>query len=574
MQILRVNTRTKSIQSEALSNEWLLYGNRGLIDEILVREVPPNCEPLGRHNKLVFASGPLAVTTISCAQRISAGAKSPLTGGIKEANAGGIASLLLAQHGIRALVIEDKPEEKTSLNILVIGNEQYDFVCGDDYRSLETTATTKALHDRYGNKSAIICIGPAGEMLMSAAGIVVSDMDGNASRHCARGGLGAVMGSKGLKAIVIRNDGTYRVQVKRPDMYREAVREYVNLLRTAPQTSIAYPKYGTPGVLQTINYIGALPSYAFRSGQFDKVEGITGEAVHQLIVKRGGEGTPTHRCMPGCLIQCSNIFPDEEGKQKVASFEFETLALLGSNLGIGDLDTIAELNRLCNEYGLDTIEIGATLGVYMDVGLAEFGDGASAINLVKEIGRGTLIGKILGEGAAITGRVFKSLRVPAVKGQSMAGHEPRSIKGMSVTYATSPMGADHTAGVTSRAKIDHLDPRIQMEVSRNVQVKIATVDTLGLCMFATTAGPEIPSLIVRMLNGLYGTDVNDSLFETLGKAVILMEREFNIKAGISAGADTMPEFMKEEPIPPHNAVSDIPEKHYSEFWDEKFWHSS
>lgn len=571
MKILRANTRTKIITEEVLPQDWLVYGNRGLIAKILLNEVPPPCEPLGRHNKLIFANGPLAVANISSAQRLSAGAKSPLTGGIKESNGGGIGALRLAQHGIRALVIEDKPEEKDSLDILVISKENYEFTSGKEYKSQETTTITKILQEKYGKDAAIICIGPAGEMLMSTAGIVISDIDGNPSRHCARGGLGAVMGSKGLKAIVIKNEGKYKEVIQQPENYKAALKEYIAELRSAHQTSVAYPEYGTAGIIPTIDNMGAMPSYAFRSGSFDKVEDITGEALRQLILERGGEGKTTHACMPGCVIRCSNIFPDKSGKQKVVSLEYETMVLMGSNLGISNLDTIAELNRLCNEYGLDTVEIGAAIGVYMDVGLVEFGDETSAINLVIEIGRGTLLGKVLGEGSVLTGRVFKSLRVPAVKGQSMAAHEPRSIKGMSVTYATTPMGADHTAGVTTRAQVDHLDPNVQMEVSRNTQVKVAAVDTLGLCLFATTAGPKIPLLMVKMLNGLYGTDFNESLFETLGKNVIIMEREFNIKAGFNEADDRMPEFMREEPMPPHNTVSDITDEHYHSFWDKDFW---
>jgi len=569
--ILRVNMKEKSITEEKLPYEWQIYGNRGLIGKILLNEVPPTCEPLGHKNKLIFANGPLASTRISSSGRISAGAKSPLTGGIKEANSGGIVGYRLAKQGIRALVIEEKPEDKEALYILRIGKDKYQLDCAAEYKMMGTHDLVQKLFKKYGRDSGIICIGPAGEMLMSAAGIVNTDMDGNPSRLCARGGLGAVMGSKGLKAIVIENDGTFELKISDSEKFNSALKDYINEIRTAHQTSIGYPMYGTAGIIPTINKMGGLPAFAFRSGFFDKADEISGERLRELIIERGGEGIPTHSCMPGCLIRCSNIFPDKSGKKKIASFEYETIAMLGSNLGISGFDDIAELNYLCNDYGLDTIEMGATLGVYMDLGLADFGDPKIAKELLEEIGQGTLLGKILGEGSAITARIFKSLRAPVTKGQSIPAHEPRSIKGMSVTYATSPMGADHTAGVTTRAQVNHLDPNIQMELSRNLQVKLAAFDTLGLCLFVTAAGAKIPSLVVKMLNGIYGTDYGPEFIENLGKEVILTEREFNIKAGFNEADDRMPEFMLEEPMPPHNAVSDIPDEHYKKFWDPMFW---
>lgn len=569
--ILRVNMKEKRIVREELPQGLILYGNRGLIGKILSKEVPATCEPLGRHNKLVLANGPLASVSISSSGRVSAGAKSPLTGGIKEANSGGIVGFRLARQGIRALIIEEKPENKDDLFILRISKDATELVDAKEYKMMGTHELVQRLFERYGEKCGISCIGPAGEMLMASAGIANTDMDGNPSRFSGRGGLGAVMGSKGIKAIVIENDGNHKLEIKNRERYRAALKDYINEIRNAPQTSVGYPLYGTAGIIPTISVMGALPSYAFRKGSFEKADEISGERLRELILERGGEGTPTHACMPGCLVRSSNIFPDKTGKKVVASLEYETLCLCGSNLGISNLDDIAELNYLCNDYGLDSIETGATIGLYMDLGLADFGNAEAAKNLVKEIGKGTLLGKVLGEGSAITARIFKSLRAPVVKGQSIAAHEPRALKGMSVTYATTPMGADHTTAVTTRVQKNQLDPNIWMEYSRDLQVKIAAFDTLGLCMFITTAGPKIPGLVVEMLNGIYGTDYTTDFLEIIGKDVIYTEKEFNTKAGISAADDRMPEFMREEPFPPHNTVADIPQEHYDKFWDRSFW---
>lgn len=554
-----------------LPPKLMFYGNRGLIAKIMAEEVAPDCEPLGRHNKLIIANGPLATASISCSGRVSAGAKSPLTGGIKEANSGGIMGYRLASLGIRALIIEDKPENKDDLFILHISEGNAELVNANDYKMIGTHELTQRLHQRYGPKCGISCIGPAGEMLMASSGIANTDMDGNPSRFSARGGLGAVMGSKGLKAIVVEDYKKIKPSIRNEEKYKKALKQYVEEIRGAYQTSVGYTLYGTAGSLPTVSEIGALPTYAFRRGSFEKVDEISGEKLRETILERGGKGRATHACMPGCLIRCSNIYPDRDGRPVVASLEYETLSLCGSNLGISDLDHIAEINYLCNDYGLDTIEIGATIGVYMDLGLAEFGDAEIAKKLVREIGTGTLLGKILGEGAAITARIFKSQRAPVVKGQSIAAHEPRALKGMSITYATSPMGADHTAGVTTRAEMDHQDPNIWLEYVRDLQVKIAAIDTLGLCMFITTAGPKIPALVVEMLNGIYGTDHGPDFIASLGKDVIWTEKEFNAKAGLSAAHDKMPEFMLEEPFPPHNAVSDIPKQHYKKFWEPSYW---
>ena len=571
MKILRINMRSKSVKEEILPQEWMLLGNRGLIDKIMLDEVPPTCEPLGQKNKLIFANGPLAMSRISSSGRISAGGKSPLTGGIKESNSGGISGYRMAQQGIRALIIEDIPEEKEALYLLHIHNGQAALFNAEEYKGLNTDQLTEKILEKYGKDCGVMCIGYAGEMMLSSAGIVNLDHDQNNSRLCARGGLGAVMGSKRLKAIVIQNDRIFVTPVADNARLSAAIKDYLNVLRTTPRTGVGYPEYGTAVNILTNNAMGAFPSYAFRSGSFEGVEEVSGEKLRDTILTRGGEGMTTHACMPGCIIRCSNVFADKFGKKVVASLEYETISLLGTNLGIGNLDDIAVLNSSCNNYGIDTIEVGAAIGVYMDLGLASFGDTKRAIELVNEIGQGTVLGRVLGEGSAITARIFKSLRAPTVKGQSMAAHEPRAIKGMSVTYATSPQGADHTAAVTTSAKIDHNDPTIQMEFSRNLQVKIASFDTLGFCLFASVGGPQIPGIIVEMINSIYGTNLTADFFTSLGKEVIWMEHQFNLKAGLNVVHDDMPEFMTEEPVHPVNNISDIPKDHYQRFWDESFW---
>ncbi|MBC7325410.1 MAG: aldehyde ferredoxin oxidoreductase, partial [Moorella sp. (in: Bacteria)] len=241
--------------------------------------------------------------------------------------------------------------------------------------------------------------------------------------------------------------------------------------------------------------------------------------------------------------------------------EYETIGMFGANLEIDDLDTIARCNYLCNDLGLDTIETAVAIGLAMQAGVLPFGDRAGVLNLLPAIGRGTtVLGRVLGQGAAVTGRVLGVTNIPAVKGQALPAYDPRSLKGIGVTYATSPMGADHTAGPTARAKVDHLNPQGQVELSRRVQLNSAIYDNLGLCLFVTAAVGARPQILADLLNARYGWQWGvEDLFE-LSKKTILMEREFNRRAGFTPAHDRLPEFFCTEPLPETNSVFDVPQE--------------
>jgi aldehyde:ferredoxin oxidoreductase len=302
--------------------------------------------------------------------------------------------------------------------------------------------------------------------------------------------------------------------------------------------------------------LGGLPTRNFSSGRFEGAETISGEQMRDLLLKRGGKSETTHACMAGCVIQCSNTYGGEDGKAIVSPLEYETIGLLGSNLGIADLDTIARVNREVSDLGLDTIDMGAALGVAAEAGLMKFGDGDRALELLGEIRKGTPLGRILGHGAAVAGRVFGVLRVPVVKGQAMSAYEPRAIKGTGTTYATSPQGADHTAGNTVRAKVDHRDAKANIATSRAAQINMAGFDTLGACIFAGFGFMVNPEVIPDLLSARYGWQVGSDILQVLGKETISLEREFNRRAGFTAADDRIPEYMRTEPLPPHNSVFD------------------
>jgi aldehyde:ferredoxin oxidoreductase len=566
--IWRVNVRARTLNLEPVPETWQRLGGRGLLDRILLDEVDATCDPLGPGNKLIFAPGLLVGHMLSSTDRISVGGKSPLTGGIKESNAGGRTGLHMAHMGIHALILEDQPAED-GFWVLHLSLNGAKWEKAGDVAGLGVYETAPRLLEKYGDKVAIALIGPGGEMKMKSAGIQNLDKDRVPSRINARGGLGAVMGSKSIKAIVFDHAGGQKPPIARPEAFKAAQKDYTKSVLEHPQ-SASYRDYGTAAMAHMSDGFGGLPTRNFSNGHFEQVDEISGETLRDFILARGKPGDPSHACMAGCTIRCSNIFAGEDGKIIVSPLEYETIGLMGSNLGISSLETIGRLNWEANDLGLDSIEVGAALGVAAEAGLLAFGDGEKALALVEEIRQGTELGRTLGNGAVATGEKYGVERVPAVKGQAMSAYEPRAIKGTGVTYATAPQGADHTCGLTIRAKINHLDPSVQVEVSRAAQYNNAGYDTLGACSFAGFGYAATPDAVIkRLLSARYGwDDLPDNLLAELGKQTIKMEREFNRRAGFTARDDRLPAWMTREPLPPHNSVFDVPEEELDRIFEE------
>jgi len=559
MNIWRVNMQNQQVSKEATPETWRHLGGRGLIAKILVEEVPGTCDPLGPKNKLIFAPGLLVGHRLSSCDRISVGTKSPLTGGVKEANAGGRTGLQLTYLGIKALIIESAPTGKDFF-ILYLSQDKIELLRADELVGKGVYETTALLTKAFGEKAAIALIGPGGEMKLSSAGIQNVDKDGVPSRINARGGVGAVMGSKGLKAIVIDSSTGSPPELFNEGGFKEAQKEFQKALLAHPQTTV-YSDYGTAAMTLMTNGFGAIPTRNFSSGQFEHAEKISGETMREMLLKRGGKSQTSHACMAGCIIRCSNVFADESGKNEIVSpLEYETIGLMGSNLGIGDLDWIARLNWEVNDLGLDSIEIGAALGVAAEGGIFEFGNGKAALKLLIEFRSGSPLGRLIGSGAETTGKVLGVKRIPAVKGQAMSAYEPRVIKGTGVTYATSPQGADHTCGLTIRAKVDHQDPKGQAKLSQRAQVNMAGYDSLGACIFAGFGFASVPQTIKALINTRYGLSVGDDILHQLGKETLEMEREFNRLAGFTQADDRLPEWMYSEPVPPNNPIFDVPDE--------------
>ena len=566
--ILRVNMTNLTAIYEEVPEKYRLLGGRGLTSTIVADEVDPTCHPLGPSNKIVFAPGLVSGTAAPSSGRLSVGAKSPLTGGIKEANAGGISSQKMAHLGLKAIVVEGEPPEKKTY-ILRVTKNTAELIPADDLAGKGTYETNAILWERYG-KTGIIGIGPAGERLMTNAGVSTNDMENGPGRYAGRGGLGAVMGAKGLKAVVLDDSGVRDIEIKDPEGFKIAARKLTDALREHPVTSQTLPSYGTAVLINVLSEAGGLPTRNFSSGRFEGAAKTSGEAIAELVKARGGVGKMGHPCHPGCVIQCSNIVPRADGTLACAPVEYEPDWALGANCGIDSLDDIATLNYICNDVGLDAIEAGVTIGVAMEAGLLEFGDGKAAIELLKEVGKDTPLGRILGQGAAFTGRAFGVRRIPVVKGQGMPAYEPRAVKGIGVTYITSPMGADHTAGyavapeiLSVGGKADPLSAQGKAALSRDFQVTTAFLDSTGYCLFIAFAILDIPSGfdgMVGTVNAMYGVDWTAADVARVGREILRTERRFNELAGFSKGMDRVPEFMKYEKLPPHNTVFDVPEE--------------
>lgn len=558
MKIWRIDMAEKKLSREAVPERWERLGGRALSAQILVDEVPPACEPLGEKNKIIFAPGLLVGHRLSSCDRISIGGKSPLTGGIKESNAGGRTGFELAHLGIKALIIEGQSEQE-GLLLIRLSSEGAQFEEAGELSGLGVYQTAASLLERYGKRVAISLIGPGAEMELISSGIQNVDKDGVPSRIAARGGLGAVLNAKGVKAIIIDSAGGDKPDLVDEGAFRAAQKVYNKALMGHSQTH-TYADYGTAAMTSMCNAYGALPTRNFSAGQFENADKLSGEHMRKLLLERGGESETTHACMSGCVIRCSNVFGGPDGKAIVSPLEYETIGLLGSNLGIEDLDMVARLNWEANDLGLDSIELGAALGVAAEAGLMEFGDGIRALELVAEIRNNTPLGRIIGSGADAVGREYNVKRVPTVKGQAMSAYDPRAIKGTGVTYATSPQGADHTAGLTIRADVDHTDPEGQAKLSIEAQIKMAGYDSLGACLFAGFGYAVSTSSIPDLLNARYGWQVDEDILLELGRTTLKLEREFNSGAGFSAKDDRIPEWMTEEPLSPTNAVFDVPEE--------------
>ena len=570
--IFRVNMADLTTSIEDVPADWAGHGGRGLTSTIVSAEVEPTCHPLGQNNKLVFAPGLLSGTAAANSGRLSIGAKSPLTGTIKESNSGGTAAQLFAKADCKALIVEGLPKADSWYSLALTPDgvtitEEKELIGQGNF------AVVQALENRIDGKHGLLSIGQAGEMRLASANISIKDPDGSL-RSCGRGGLGAVMGAKKIKFITVDpKDG--KVAIANPDAFKDANRIFAKALVDHP-VSQALGQYGTNVLTNIINESGGFPTQNFTKGQFEGHESISGETMHDTIKERGGK--VKHGCHQGCVIQCSQIYNDADGKKLTAGFEYESIWAMGADCCVDNLDLIAKADRIMDDIGIDTIETSVAMGVAMEAGVLPFGDGAGICKLLTEdIAKGTGIGRIIGNGAGSVGRAFGITRVPVVKNQAIPAYDPRAIKGIGITYATSTQGADHTMGYTIATnilnvggKVDPLTKEGQVELSRNLQIATAAIDSTGMCLFIAFAALDdekcLPAL-VDLLNARFDLSLTGDDVVSLGQHILKTERAFNTAAGFTSADDRLPEFFYNEPLPPHNVVFDFSGEEIDTFWN-------
>jgi aldehyde:ferredoxin oxidoreductase len=568
IKLLRINMRAKTFKFENLKSEYAMLAGRSLIGRIMLDEVDPTCHPLGASNKAILANGLFLATPFPCPGRLSVGGKSPLTGGIKESNVGGVAATRMGQLGLRAIIIEDLPA-KDELYVLLISKGKVEFNKSPEFKGKSNYETVSALREKYGETIATVSIGPAGEQKLAGASVAISDLYGRPARHAGRGGMGAVLGSKGVKALVlVRPDELEREALKHPEKFNKLIREY-NKAMIPKKRGLTI--YGTAAMIRISHELEGLPTKNFRFGSFDKMENISGEKLHEVISERGGK--ITEACSPGCVIRCSNMYVDKEGNYVTSGFEYETMAMNGSNLLIGDLDILARIDRTCDDMGLDTIEMGNALAVAMEAGVIEWGDGEGALALLGGVANGEIMSKVIGSGAAVAGRVLGVSRVTECMGQGFPAYDPRTFKGMGCTFATSPMGADHTSGpaipnrigwdVENRESYGNLeDAKGKVKLTRELEIVVALCDSFGVCYFVW---PDF-DVLIDALNAKFDWNFDFDRLITYGKSVLLNEHEFNARAGIQQ-VNRLPAFFYEEELPPSKRKFDISDDQLREVID-------
>jgi aldehyde:ferredoxin oxidoreductase len=556
--LLRIDLTNKQCRFVDVPPVYKNLGGRGLTSKIVSEEVPAKTDPLGKENKLVFAPGILAATASPNNSRLSVGSKSPLTGGIKEANSGGAAAQKLARLGIQGIVVEGA---SPALTMVKVTKDGVTFISAKRLKGMGNYDLIDRLKAEHGNNISIISIGLAGEKLLKAASVSVTSPDFKI-RMAARGGMGAVMGSKNLKAIIIDDTGATGVEVADAAKLKEAAGDLIKGILTHPLME-GLKQLGTPLLVNMINGAGCLPTKNYSMGQFEGAEKISGEFMAGVMAKRPNS-QPIHRCMAGCIINCSNVYTDEAGKEIVSGLEYETLGLMGSNCMISDLDDIALMNCLCNDLGLDTMDVGAAIAIAMEAGLLPWGDGKAAYSLIEQVGKGTDKGTMIGNGALFTGKKLGVARIPQVKGQSLAAYDPRVLKGTGVTYSTSPMGADHTCGnaLPSPTNPDYnpAAPTGQAQVSAFLQKYFAAIDSLGICLFAVLPLLDMPDLMKHLIacaTAVTGQTPDENYLMNLGASVLTTEKRFNTAAGMTNKDDRLPEFFTKEPLSPSGLVFDV-----------------
>lgn len=564
--VVNININASQVSTEPIPESLIGYGGKSFITNYVTELVDkglmnPKCDPLGPENPLIICNGIFSGTVFSTDHRLSIGGKSPLTGGIKESSAGGTIAKYMADHGLRAIIVNGSPSDDSFKIIHISKDGSITLENAEEYRFMGNYAFGDVMREKYGKDVAIASIGPAGERCMLAASIQVTEFgEGYPSRAAGRGGMGALMGSKGIKALVIEKAANrYKVEFEDEALFKKSVMEINKLMLTNGKAS-HYHKVGTIATLDGTAASGVLPVANF-SGEMmeDAPEHLGAVPFLATLQERGGcNGKP---CQPGCLVQCSNVYNDKDGNYMTSGLEYETIALFGPNCRNKDMDKIALMDHACDDIGVDTIEMGDAAAVAMEAGKIPWGDADGILAMLEDVRNGKDFGLIFGNGCDAVGHALGCPHTPTVKHQALAGYDPRAAKGTGVTYATYPQGADHTGGTILGVDFAADDPQAPAaKSSAGFQVNMTAADSM-MCIFAFKQISSRMDLLADMYAAMYGGESDISRITSgLGTEILKKEVAFNRLAGITEKDDRLPEYFSEEKNAGSGGVFDITAK--------------
>ncbi|MGE5587843.1 MAG: aldehyde ferredoxin oxidoreductase family protein [Clostridia bacterium] len=561
---LRVDLSARSVSVEGLCPELAenYLGARGLGTRILYDELKPGVDPLGPDNKIVFATGTLTGTAATSAGRYNVVTKSPLTGFIAASNSGGYFPAEMKYAGFDAIIVEGVAQEPV---YVWVHNGKAEIRCAKHVWGKNTADTTDTLVSETDPDAKVACIGPAGEKLVLFAGVI-----NDKGRAAGRSGVGAVMGSKNLKAIVVR--GTGDVKVADPAKFREAVLAAFRKTKESPVTSQGLPSYGTPVLVNVINQHGAFPTRNFQTGVFEGAERISGETLAATLLVR-------KRACFGCPIACGRPTMIKSGKYKGQGEgpEYESIWALGAACGVDDLEAVTKANYLCNELGLDPITMGSTIACAMelyekgylpksatDIPL-EFGNADAVVEATRKTGYREGIGDLLAKGSYRLAAEFGHPELSmSAKKQEYPAYDPRGVKGIGLNYATSNRGGCHVRGYTISPevlgvpeKIDPLSKDGKAAWVKAFQDVTALVDSVGMCLFTTFAlGAQD---VASMLEPATGIPFSEAKAVLAGERIWNLERLFNLREGLTKEDDSLAPRLLTEPMPEGPAAGHVVE---------------
>ena len=577
--ILRVNLTEGTIKKEALDMEAAkkFLGCRGLGVYYYTKEVEPGVDALGPKNNLIFATGALTGTMGTSTGRYEVISRAPLTGTLAASNSGGYWGPELKYAGYDMIILEGQSEKPVYLDIY---NSRVTLKDASDLWGLDVPKTTAAILSKSDPDTKVACIGPAGENQVLMAAIMNDE-----HRAAGRSGVGAVMGSKKLKAIAVR--GTNGVKIGDKEKFLKAVRDSRKLLFDNGVTSAGLPIYGTNVLVNILNSVGSLPTRNFRESYFETADKIGGESLTAVRLHR-------NKACASCVIGCGRVAWSEgkfagEGEGP----EYETAWSFGSDCGIDDLDLVNKANFMCNELGLDTITMGATIAAAMELyemGVLskeaagcelKFGNSEAVVALVEATAYRKGFGDELAEGSYRLADKYGHVEVSMTrKKQEMPAYDPRGIQGIGLNYATSNRGGCHVRGYTISPEVLGLPEKLDQQSIKEKPVWVkafqdltSAVDSAGMCLF-TTFALGAPA-IAAQISGATGVDYTPEDIAAVGERVYNMERMYNINVGFTKADDTLPDRMLHEPIPSgpmkgHVSRLDemLPEYYAARGWDE------